>query len=199
MTSKVSSYASFFVCVVLLFPAVLKSEEKSGKAANTEQGLKRFRVGQPAPVIEGFASDGNVSNLKTNKGSFTLLTYWSLNDKQYEQNLRTVERIFQKHGARPDFKIISFWRDDWPEYQAEMNRRGSAFYGSRNWWKLKFIDSDRSQKNENEPDRIWGSDLKPNSTPVYILLDREHKFLAIDIPGDQLEKTVEKYLNAPAN
>lgn len=211
MILKARSFGKLLVCGMLLSPAVLKSEENppqtdathhpavSATSAKTGQGLKRFRVGQPAPLIEGFASDGNVCNLKTNTGSLTLLTYWSLNDKNYEQNLRAVERIFKQQGARPDFKIISFWREDWPDYQAEMNRRGSSFYGSRNWWKLKFIESDRSQKSEHEPDRIWGSDLKAGTTPVYILLDKEHKFLAIEIPPDQLEKTVHSSLNPPAN
>ncbi|QDT91310.1 hypothetical protein [Gimesia algae] len=211
MTSKVSITGYFFVCTILFYPTTSKSEEKpsqtgsqqqpavAAKPASTKQGLKRFHVGQPAPLIEGFASDGNVSNLKTNQGSFTLLAYWSLKDKHYEQDLRRVERIFKKHGTRPDFKIISFWREDWPEYQAEMNRRGSAFYGSRDWWKLKFIDSDHSQQGANEPDRLWGNDIKAGKTPVYILLDKEHKFLAIEIPGDQLEKTVEQHLNLIAD
>ncbi|WP_145454362.1 hypothetical protein [Gimesia panareensis] len=160
--------------------------------------MKRFRVGQPAPRIEGFASDGNVCDLKTNLGSVTLLTYWSLKDKNYEQNLRKVNRIFEKYGARPDFKIVSFWVEDWPEYIAEMNRRGFDFYNSRPWWKLQFIAAKPDPQQKNEQDRIWSSDLPAGSTPVYLLVDKEHKFLAIDIPDRQLEKTLDKFLNPSA-
>lgn len=185
-------FGKLFLCVSLLYPATLFPAEKPTPAG---KGLKRFRVGQPAPRTEGYASDGNVCDLKTNLGSFTLLTYWSLKDKNYEQNLQKVNRIFEKYGARPDFKIVSFWVEDWPEYIAEMNRRGFDFYNSRPWWKLQFIAAEPDPQQKNERDQIWSSDLPAGRTPVYILLDKEHKFLAIDIPDKQLEKTLDKYLN----
>lgn len=195
MLSSAAHLGKLCLCLCLLHPATLPSAEHP---PNTAKGLKRFRVGQSAPRLEGFASDGNVSQLKTNLGSVTLLTYWSLQDKKYEQQLERVNRIFKKYGARPDFKIVSFWVEDWPEYIAEMNRRGFDFYNSRNWWKLQFIAAEPDPQHKNEPDRIGSSDVTADRTPIFILLDKEHKFLAIDIPASQLEPTLDKYLNPAA-
>ncbi|QDV49922.1 hypothetical protein [Gimesia fumaroli] len=207
MVSKTGYSWTLIIGVMFFQASLLKSEENQtkgpselepnvvSKSVEGKKGLKRFRVGQKAPLIEGFASDGNVSNIETNKGSFTLLTYWSLDDKNYEKNLNEVKKIFKKYGDRPDFKVVSFWMDDWPDYLSEMNKRGAAFYNSRNWWKLKFIDSDSCNASKDEKDRIWGNDIGKGKTPVYILLDKELKFLATEIPGNKLETTVDSYLN----
>jgi len=198
----------FIFFTVFVQSSILKSEEsrlkkpsksnavEASKSATTSKGLKRFRVGQKAPLIEGFAADGHACNIETNKGSFMLLTYWSLNDKNYAQNLQTVERIFKKYQDRTDFKVVSFWNEDWTEYMAEMNQRGKSFYSSRDWWKLKFILTDLSVKTAGGKDRIWSTDLKGAKAPTYILLDKEMRFLAIDIPSSQLEKTVDSHLNS---
>ncbi len=211
MILKASRYWILIFLAIFVQPTFLISEEiqlKSSselktlaapKPTSTNKDLQRFKVGQKAPFIEGFTCAGSVSNLESNKGSFILLTYWKLNDKNYEQNLRAIERIFKKYQDRDDFKIVSFWIEDWTEYLAEMKKRGSSFYSSRNWWKLKFVFSGLTKKTDRKINRIWENDFSEDKTPVYILLDKELKFLAIDIPNNKLEETLDSYLKPPAN
>ena len=169
-----------------------ESSSRSNTAAEKVTALKdsweRFAVGDQAPDLPGYAADGSVYDVKESLlGKVVLVSFWSVDDEDYEKAVRRCEQIFRKHRGRSDFQIVSFWTDEITSFLQEMNHRGSDFYGRRHWWPMSYI---RSQHKTNDQFRIREQDIRTGRTPVFFLLDKDFHFSHVDIPMSELEETV---------
>lgn len=169
------------------------SNVPSDSQLTPKHSWERFKVGDRPPLMMGMAADGSYYDIeKANVGKVVLVGYWSAKDEGYEETLRTIERVFQRHGDRPDFRIITFWTDHEDDYLEEMKRRGSKFFGRQKYWPLAHPHSDTA---DTDNSRISDQDIRTGGTPVFLILDRNFKVQHVDVPTDKIERTVDTILN----
>lgn len=150
-----------------------------------QNSWSRIRVGDAAPQVQGMDADGNVYDIrKSHLGKTLLLCYWSTRDDNYDEALRTVERLHERYGEQTDFQIVSFWMNHPEVYLAEMNRMGRDFVNRQRWWTLKYLDGSSNSAYVNRIDRALGQ----RKTPTFCLLDQEFRFAKLDVSLKTIEE-----------
>lgn len=178
-----------FLIGQLVGPAALADQPTTPPKTETSDSWKRFQVGDAAPLMLGMAADGSFYDTrKSNLGKVVLVAYWSVQDKDHEQAVRAVERLYQRHGDRKDLQIITFWTDGEQAFLEEMQRRGRKFFGRRKWWPMAHLHRRTSPTDKT---RISDHDVRPGRTPVLFVLDRKFRFQAIDVPVAKVECTLD--------
>lgn len=152
-----------------------------------------LKVGDRAPEISALAADGNALTSNGLQGKVVLLTFWSMDDKNYEKVAEAFKAVRAAHRDQSDLQLISVCVDDdwerWMEYldkQPPLDKEHplQRFYSDRRWWQYVQVGGDETTANK------YGV----RQTPTTFLIDRAGKLAALNIVPVDIAKSVDRAL-----
>lgn len=158
---------------------VIEYKLKNKEIKDINQTLK---VGLMAPDIKLLSKNGNIVQLSSLKGKVVLLKFWDSQCPTCKQQNIQLKEIYSKYKSK-GFEILSVSVDvqkkDWLDYLSQNNY---------NW--IHAWLNDQSKDMQKPIEKLYNID----QIPVAHLIDRDGKFLAVDLRGDSVETQLLKVL-----
>ncbi|MBX7164904.1 MAG: hypothetical protein K1X74_01025 [Pirellulales bacterium] len=167
-----------------------KDTEAALAAVAAAPETQTVRIGDKAPrTIGGVMCHGSKVDTADFGGKYVLVVYWSESDPNYKAWDATLREIRRSYTNNTDFLMLSIcmdgdfakWKDDLEQAKPiELKGKQIALFRDRIWWHA--VDDDWP---------VPQSVVDREHLPVAHLIGRDLHFLAVRIPLDELNTTVE--------